>query len=146
MKKTLLLTAIFLSTVLLCAQGPLQAQEGKALSMPGQEIVIEGKKPARFDHGSHAALGLDCGICHHTAGHQPLKAADIAALSNADQLRCLSCHNNTFPVKELQSPQDLFHTRCKDCHSKGLNGKKGPTQCDGCHVKAQKSPKKIEGC
>lgn len=146
MKKTLLLTAFFLSTALIYAQNTLQAGEGKTLSMPGQEIVIEGKKPARFDHGKHAALGLDCGTCHHTAQHQAMKSEDIAALPKADTLRCISCHTNTFSVKELQSPKDIFHTRCKDCHSKGLNDKKGPTQCDGCHIKAQKSPKKIEGC
>lgn len=146
MKKTLLLTAFFLSTALICTPELLQAGEGKTLSMPGQEIVIDGKKPARFDHGKHAARGLDCGVCHHTAKHQPLKAEDIAALPNADQLHCISCHNNTFAVKELQGAKDVFHTRCKECHTKGLNDKKGPTQCDGCHIKATKSPKKIEGC
>jgi hypothetical protein len=146
MRKTILLSIFILSMAIMPFSDQLQAADGKPLAMPETAITIEGKKPATFDHAKHADLGLTCGVCHHNGDHQPLAPEEIAAKTSGEELRCVSCHNSSFPVKNLQEPKDIFHSRCKDCHSKGVDGRKGPTQCGACHVKAKKSVKKLEGC
>ena len=139
MRKLLLTGAVCVSLGL----GTL-AIAGGGLQAPDEPITIEGKKPATFNHQTHTALGLDCGTCHHDAEHQPLSAEDIAALPSADKLACESCHNENFANPKLQKRMNVFHTRCKDCHQEGVDGKKGPTKCSDCHVK--KKTRAIEGC
>ncbi|MGV1097891.1 cytochrome c3 family protein [Thiovibrio sp. JS02] len=137
MKKTLLTLAVICTTgfiVNLAASPPATAAELKA---PAETITIEGRKPARFNHATHTALGLDCGACHHDAKHQPLTEANIGALANGDSLRCGGCHKADFANEKLRKPMDLFHARCKSCHTAGVNGKTGPTGCNDCHVKAK---------
>jgi len=115
-----------------------------------------------FSHAKHTALGLDCGTCHHDAKHQPLNEAAIAGLGKTDGLQCASCHNEKFANAKLQKPMDVFHARCKTCHTAGINGKKGPTGCIACHkaaaapaeaatpapaaAPAKKKAKAVEGC
>jgi hypothetical protein len=129
---------------------------------PAQDLVIKGKKPALFSHAKHTALGLDCTACHHDAKHQPLNEAAIAGLGKTDGLQCVSCHNEKFANAKLQKPMDVFHARCKTCHTTGINGKKGPTACIACHkaaaapkqkaapaetaAPAKKKSKAVEGC
>jgi hypothetical protein len=120
------------------------ATAGGGLQAPAEPITIEGKKPATFNHATHAALGLACGSCHHDAKHQPLTAEAISALPSGDQLACASCHNEKFANAKLQKRMDVFHARCKECHEAGVNGKKGPTKCNDCHL--QKKKKAVEGC
>ncbi len=116
------------------------AAEG--LKAPAEKIVIKGKKPARFNHSIHIEMGLNCARCHHDGDHKPLTAEAIGVLPNADQLKCVNCHNSKFANKKLRKLKTIFHARCRDCHKEGYNGKKGPTKCNSCHVKK----KAIEGC
>lgn len=116
---------------------------GAPAGAPENEIVIEGKKPARFNHATHTAMGLDCGVCHHDREHNPLTAESIGALTDGAELRCVSCHNDTHPNKEMQKAKDVFHARCQTCHKEGYQGKTGPTKCTDCHIKQKKA---IEGC
>lgn len=127
------------------------------ITAPAQDLVIKGKKPALFSHTKHTALGLDCGTCHHDAKHQPLNEAAIGGLGKTDGLQCASCHNEKFANTKLQKPMDVFHARCKTCHTAGINGKKGPTTCTACHKAAAAAPavapapatkkgKAVEGC
>ena len=167
MKKTMLALTMILAAGLTVTMNELNAvAAGGKITAPPQELVIKGKKPALFSHAKHTALGLACGVCHHDAKHQPLTEAAIAGLAKPDGLRCATCHNATFANEKLQKPMDVFHARCKTCHTAGLNGKKGPTNCAACHTvaaaapvapeqpaapvaapaPAKKKPKAIEGC
>lgn len=137
MKKTIIALTIMLAAGLTAALNNLDAatvEAGKKLVAPSQELVINGKKPARFSHSKHTALGLDCGVCHHDTKHQPLKEKAIAALPDINGLRCLTCHSATFANDKLQKPMDVFHARCKTCHAAGVKGKKGPSACTACHT------------
>ncbi|MDX1776004.1 MAG: cytochrome c3 family protein [Desulfobulbales bacterium] len=135
MKKTCLIALLALSVTWLFAGAPLSAEE-KGLQAPAAEIIITGeKKSAKFSHPVHIKLELSCGTCHHDQEHQPLSDKDIAGLENGKQLRCASCHNKDFANEKLQTQKAAFHARCKDCHKEGVDGKKGPTKCTGCHVK-----------
>ena len=106
------------------------------VSAPEEEIIIKGeKKSARFSHPVHLELAAECGQCHHDRDHQPLAEDTIAAMESSEPLRCAACHNKDFSTAGLQSIKDAFHKRCKECHKEGVDGKKGPTRCNGCHVK-----------
>ena len=161
MKKTMIALAMLCAAGLTVTISDLNAAPpaGGKLTAPTRELVIQGKKPALFSHAKHTALGLDCGVCHHDAKHQPLTAAAIAGLGKADALRCATCHNDTFANDKLRKPMNVFHARCKECHVEGVNGKKGPTSCAACHTvtaaapeqksaPAAAAPKKkaVEGC
>jgi hypothetical protein len=113
------------------------------LTAPKGTITIDGKKPVNFNHQTHLDLGVTCGQCHHDGAHQPRTAEDIAGLSDAGKLSCVSCHNNDFDNPKLRERKDIFHARCKECHKAGVNGKQGPTSCTACHIKQKKA---VEGC
>ena len=135
MKKICLMAILIASATWLFA-GLSVGSEAAGMNAPEGEIIIEGeKKSARFSHPVHLNLGVDCGQCHHDSEKQPLTDKDIAAMENNLQLRCVSCHNKDFVNPKLQTSKAAFHTRCKECHKKGVNDKKGPTKCTGCHVK-----------
>ena len=135
MKKICLMAILIASTTWLFA-GLSVGSEANGMKVPEGEIIIEGeKKSARFSHPVHLNLGVDCGQCHHGSENQPLTDKDIAAMKNNLQLHCVSCHNKDFANTKLQTPKAAFHARCKECHKKGINDKKGPTKCTGCHVK-----------
>ena len=121
----------------LLAGGSIAAEQS-GLQGPAEEIVIKGtKKSSKFSHPTHINLGVSCGQCHHDAEHQPLTDKDISAMENSNQLRCVSCHNQDFADAKLQTQKAIFHARCKECHKQGVDGKKGPTKCTGCHIKTQ---------
>lgn len=145
MKK--MMPGLFLTMGLMLAASlaPVAPVSAQGVTVPGTAITIEGKKPARFDHATHLKLGVDCGQCHHDANHQPLSEAGIAAMGSGEQLRCVTCHNGKFSNKKLQKPKQVFHARCRDCHKAGVAGKKGPTKCNGCHLRPKPS-KAVEGC
>ena len=138
-KSSALLFAVF---VIMFTAGNVMAVN--PLQAPEDELVIEGKKPARFAHKVHLTLGLDCGVCHHDREHKPLNKEAIASLEDPSGLHCVSCHNSSFAVGELQQAKDVFHARCKTCHQEGYAGKNGPTKCSDCHIKSAK--KALEGC
>jgi len=109
------------------------------LQSPIEEIVIEGnEKSARFAHSVHIRMELICGTCHHDANHKPYSQKAINVMENSNFLRCISCHNANFANWKLRSRKMAFHAHCKECHNKGLNGKHGPTKCNGCHIKKKK--------
>ncbi len=130
LRRTILVTGI--AAVVLWAGGSIAENQ---LQAPEKELVIEGKKPARFLHATHLEMGLTCGTCHHDEKGSPLTADGIGSLQDPGKLRCVSCHNADHPDKKLQSAKDVFHARCKDCHKAGHNGKKGPNKCSSCHLK-----------
>ncbi|MFA6284794.1 MAG: cytochrome c3 family protein [Desulfurivibrionaceae bacterium] len=134
MKKTMIALAMMCAAGLTVTMTDLQAAPaaGKGTA-PAQDLVIKGKKPALFSHAKHTALGLDCATCHHDAKHQPLNEAAIGGVKNKESLQCATCHNAKFANAKLQKPMDVFHGRCKTCHTAGVNGKKGPTACTACH-------------
>lgn len=143
MKKRMITSAALLAmafTVCLTA-GIVSAAVPSAA--PQEELTIDGKKPARFNHPTHLNLGLDCASCHHDKGHNPLSAEAIAEMKDFASLKCVSCHNNEHPNKDLQKAKDVFHAKCQTCHKEGFAGKNGPKKCTGCHLK---KVKKYEGC
>jgi len=125
------------------ALGLGMAQAGDPVKAPDKAITIKGKKPVKFKHTVHLDLGVACGECHHNDKHQPRTEEEITTLADSTALQCASCHNGDFANPKLQKTKDIFHANCKSCHKAGLNGKKGPTKCSGCHVKKKKA---IEGC
>ena len=116
---------------------------GNTFSAPEDVIKIEGKKPVKFKHTVHLELGVSCGECHHDSKHEPLTAELIGGMDSSEGLKCATCHNKNFAVPKLQKRKNIFHANCKECHKKGVNDKKGPTKCSGCHVKKKKA---VEGC
>jgi len=133
---------LFVIIAIGCWTGTVIADD--SLKAPEDELVIEGKKPARFAHKVHLGLGLECGVCHHDREHKPLNADSIATLGDPSGLICISCHNSGHPDNKLQKAKDVFHARCQKCHKEGYEGKNGPTKCTGCHIKTKK--KAVEGC
>lgn len=144
MKKKLMIAGSIFGLALTLGLGSLSAYAEGPLKAPETKLIIEGKKPAQFNHQTHIKMGLNCETCHHDAEHKPLNADAIATLSNAKVLKCVSCHNTNFSNKDLQKQKDVFHARCKECHKAGHNGKKGPSGCTDCHIKKEK--KAVEGC
>ena len=144
MKKKLMLVGAMAAVAFALGLGTFSAFATGTLKAPESEITIDGKKPARFNHATHLQMGLGCGTCHHDGEHKALTAEAIAALPDAKQLHCVSCHNETFAKPELQKQKDVFHARCKECHKAGHEGKKGPSGCVDCHLKQPK--KAVEGC
>ena len=144
MKKTMIALAMMCAAGLGVTMTDLHAAAATSaagkITAPAQDLVIKGQKPALFSHAKHTALGLDCTTCHHDAKHQPLNEAAIAGLGKTDGLQCASCHNEKFADAKLQKPMDVFHARCKTCHTTGVNGKKGPTTCTACHKTAAAAP------
>lgn len=121
----------------LLAGGSIAAEQS-GLQAPAKEIVIKGtKKSAKFSHPTHINMGVTCGKCHHDAEKKSLTDKDIGVMENANQLRCASCHNKDFANAKLQTQKAIFHARCKECHKQGVDGKKGPTKCTGCHIKTK---------
>ncbi len=143
MKRRILLVCGLLAISLGIGTVTMAGNEGA--KAPDGTIVIDGKKPVKFDHQKHLGLGIDCATCHHDGEHKGLDAAALAGKS-AEELQCRSCHNKSFAKKKLQKPKAVYHTRCRSCHKAGVEGKKGPTKCAGCHGKKAKKAKQIEGC
>lgn len=141
MKKQVIISGAVLAVALtFLGAGIVSAAETSAA--PQKEIIIAGKKPARFSHPVHLGLGLDCASCHHNGQHEPLDNAAIGAMEDHAALKCVSCHNSSHPDEELQTAKKVFHAKCQTCHKEGLGGKNGPTKCTGCHLKK----KGYEGC
>ena len=97
----------------------------------------QSKQPAvNFDHAKHAEkLAKDCGVCHHT---QKDITKQIALDNKVDIKKCSTCHLNPAKAdmpsaKEMSMTKNPYHIRCIGCHKEG---KKGPTVCNQCHVKA----------
>jgi hypothetical protein len=143
MKTRLICSATVLAIALGLCLGTGLVGADTPVGAPENELIIQGKKPARFSHSIHTGMGLECGVCHHDQEHNPLAAESIGALADVGELSCVSCHNDKHPSQELQKPKDIFHARCKTCHQEGYQGKKGPTKCTECHVKKNKG---YEGC
>lgn len=144
MQKKMTLAATALAATLILGLGGFFTAAAEQLKAPAEQLIIAGKKPARFDHSVHLKMGLKCGTCHHDKDHQPLTAKAIASMTDSSQLACMSCHSKSRPQMELQTKRDVFHARCRACHRQGYQGKNGPTNCSGCHLKRKRQP--LEGC
>ena len=69
-----------------------------------------------FPHSAHSKAGVQCVECHHKKGNPERDKT------------CVNCHQG-------ESGMTTMHGLCVDCH---LSVKKGPRQCDGCHVTLRK--------
>jgi len=79
--------------------------------------------PIHFPHDKHTSV--NCVICHHNF-------VDRTGIGS-----CLDCHRRPRPDL-AQSAEALFHTFCRDCHTRlaATPIKHGPTRsCSGCHLK-----------
>ncbi len=143
MKTIMTQSTVLLAAVLVFTMGPVKVRAETGNVAPQEEITIKGKKPARFNHTTHLDLGLSCATCHHDADHKPRTAEDIGALADTAELKCVTYHNGDFTVPKLRKAKDVFHARCKSCHTEGYQGRKGPKKCNACHLKKKKA---YEGC
>ncbi len=138
MRKNVIIGCLCLSLMLAAGAGLSYGSDEKSPGYPPGEMVIEGKKPAHFNHEKHQKLGLACGTCHHDKDHKELTKEDIVSMENKGALKCVSCHNESFSNAKLNKAMSVFHANCKDCHKKGVEGKKGPAKCTDCHPKKKK--------
>jgi cytochrome c5 len=143
MKKHMIKSGTVLAMAFAVCLGAGIASAAAPVAAPQEELTIDGKKPARFSHPSHLALGLDCASCHHDSSHNPVTAEAIAGMTDFAGLKCVSCHNSEHANPDLQKAKDVFHAKCQTCHKEGFAGKNGPTTCTGCHLKKAKG---YEGC
>lgn len=126
------------------ALGIGMAQANDPIKAPEEPITITGKKPVKFNHTTHLEMGVTCAECHHDEQHNPRTAEIIAALTDSTVLQCSNCHTSDFVNPELRKRKTIFHANCKTCHKEGYKGKKGPTDCNQCHIK--KKRRAVEGC
>ena len=99
--------------------------ETPLLSSP---VLVEMYGPASYNHELHARIVQDCAVCHHhSEGKTP---------------PCKDCHADSFDPGNLNKPgiAHVYHLRCISCHTEDQNG---PTECTGCHNKADISPLSI---
>jgi len=143
MKTRTIVTAIIV-TIFGLALGISAVQAGDPITAPTEPIIIDGKKPVKFPHATHLDMGVVCGECHHDQEHNPRTAEGIGALPDSKVLQCANCHTDDFANAELRERKNIFHINCRECHKAGFNGKKGPTNCNACHIK--KARKAVEGC
>ncbi|MFC1523418.1 cytochrome c3 family protein [Thermodesulfobacteriota bacterium] len=137
------LSQILCLAVMIGLLGPLgagatQENEKEAIGYPQEEIVFEGKKPARFPHTNHVETGMTCGVCHHDSQKAEITKEAIMKMEKPSQLKCVNCHDSHFEKAELQTKKAIFHARCKSCHKKGFEEKRGPVKCKGCHIAKKK--------
>jgi hypothetical protein len=104
-----------------------------AVENPQEQIIIEGVRPAVFDHDTHLGYGVKCGVCHHKSKDEPFTDQEVISQSSGKTLHCSYCHNEKFENEKLRTLKTVMHKQCKGCHFKGVDGVKGPTRCIGCH-------------
>lgn len=88
------------------------------------------KQPAvPFTHEKHTKVAKTCNVCHH--GQKGLTAD-----SKVEVKKCSACHldpkSKAPSMSEASLTKNPFHKKCIACHKEQ---KKGPTACNGCHVK-----------
>lgn len=91
-------------------------------------VLAETYGPASFDHPLHQRLvDQGCARCHHTSDN------------NYDFPSCSECHTATFDPQNLEKPPlaQAYHLLCIGCHR---DSRVGPTDCTGCHTKAEQPP------
>ena len=87
MKTSVTLTGTVLAMAMYGLLGSGTVTVANAASEPAAEIVLQGKKPAHFNHKTHTALGMECGVCHHDQKHAPLTTEAIGAVTDPATLR-----------------------------------------------------------
>lgn len=107
--------------------------QAKGVSMPNEPIIIGVLNPVKFDHVLHRSIKVPCGRCHHDNKRKMRSEEEILAVTDGKELRCINCHNKDFSSPYLRGGENLFHINCQPCHAVGINGKRGPRKCDGCH-------------
>ncbi len=90
------------------------------------------KAPVKFTHEKHVKeYKIKCNDCHHV-----YKDGKNIWKEGAEVAKCSSCH--TSPTKnegKTLSLKNAFHKNCQGCHKKE---KKGPRKCNECHPKKKK--------
>jgi hypothetical protein len=110
----------------------IQAQQA-----PGT-VILKGNPMGgvKFDHAAHVKVAANkCDTCHHASkAEKPMKAK---------QENCQDCHTKAVAAPMKTNTKAAFHDAmakagtCIDCHVKqNAAGKKAPTKCTECHVKA----------
>lgn len=122
MAKKIVLCVAALAMVLSVAVGVSVASNAGPADMVLKSEA--GKKPATFPHKLHQDL-MECASCHHSKAADGKQGPYVAGQEG----KCESCHAAKGEYKKVA------HKNCKGCHKAGLNGKKGPTKCGGCHIK-----------
>jgi uncharacterized membrane protein len=117
---------LMLAAGVVLAADEKKAQDTYTLKAPNGAV--------KFDHKKHST-SFKCEQCHHASKpEKPNKTADQA---------CTDCHTNPATAPMKTKLQAAFHNpaaqsgTCIDCHKKQVAaGKKAPTKCTECHVKA----------
>ncbi|MBU0481387.1 MAG: cytochrome c family protein [Proteobacteria bacterium] len=89
----------------------------------------KGGTSVNFDHKKHQGMA-ECAACHHTKNADGSKGAYEAG----KEAKCASCHDGSLK-DDVADAKKAAHKNCKGCHKDGVDGKTGPTKCDGCHTK-----------
>ena len=95
-------------------------------------VLVETYGPASFDHSLHQRLvDGDCTRCHHSS------------TGKYNYPSCSECHTTTFDPQNLERPTlaQAYHLLCIGCHR---DSRVGPTDCTGCHTKAEQPPSSPE--
>jgi hypothetical protein len=105
---------------------------------PPGTVILKGNPMGgvKFDHTAHQkAAANKCETCHHASkAEKPMKGK---------QENCQDCHTKAAAAPMKTNAKLAFHDAmakkgvCIDCHVKEVAaGKKAPTKCNECHVKA----------
>lgn len=87
--------------------------------------------PAKFDHKLHQQVlpGNNCTTCHHYSSKYEFPS-------------CSKCHTVAPDLEHPERPRlvQAYHLRCIGCHRESGAG---PTDCTGCHARAERPPAAI---
>jgi hypothetical protein len=119
-------TLVLVSALLIAAAVAL-AHHG-----PNDVLLDDAAKkqpPVPFSHEKHSKLVNDkCDTCHHTQKGLTSESQGVK--------KCSECHldpkDKAPSMREMSLTKNPFHIRCIACHKEQ---KKGPTACNGCHLK-----------
>lgn len=109
-------------------EAPPAAGAGAETPLLSSAVLAVMYGPASFGHELHQRVVKDCTLCHHySTGRIP---------------HCKECHGAPFNPENLNKPgiTHVYHLRCISCHKEN---QLGPTDCTGCHTKAEIPPLSI---
>jgi hypothetical protein len=134
MRVKLLILALFIGSVLVCAVGwqTTMAQE-ETYILAHEDVFGSLRRPqVDFSHESHTESLEDggCGLCHHTPDENTGRLAYV----EGDERTCKECHGLE---KEGTTPalREAYHGNCTGCHRDQIKSgiQSGPTTCGECH-------------
>jgi len=101
------------------------------LPLKSSPVLVELYGPASFDHALHQrVLEGGCTSCHHYSDNR------------YNFPSCSECHGAPFDPEDLEKPglARAYHLLCIGCHRED---QVGPTDCTGCHTKAEHPPSSL---